>query len=111
MTERAAKKLKELYNQITSAYQRRPGDEKVDAHLDGVKKTLAETKRATGVEFLCFRPTKTSSSKEKEKPDKKEGTRSRRKEGEGLAAPARMKERERTVSGRSTGSRVSDGRF
>lgn len=32
-------------------------------HLDGVKKTLADTRRATGIEFLCFKQ-----SKERAKP-------------------------------------------
>ncbi|KZP15940.1 hypothetical protein FIBSPDRAFT_1047870 [Athelia psychrophila] len=60
----AAKTLSDLYNKISQAYARRPGDENLQSNLDGVKKTLAETRRATGIEFLCFRQTKlvTSSS-------------------------------------------------
>ncbi|KAJ4468807.1 exocyst complex component sec5 [Lentinula aciculospora] len=63
VTPTAAKTLSDLYNKISQAYARRPGDENLQNHLDGVKKTLADTRRATGIEFLCFRPTKTSSTK------------------------------------------------
>lgn len=60
VTPSAAKTLSDLYNKISQAYSRRPGDENLQSHLDGVKKTLADTRRATGIEFLCFRQTKTS---------------------------------------------------
>ncbi|KAH9477787.1 Exocyst complex component SEC5B [Psilocybe cubensis] len=62
VTPAAAKLLTELYNRISQAYSRRPGDENLQANLDGVKKTLAETRRATGIEFLCFRQSKSSTS-------------------------------------------------
>jgi exocyst complex component 2 len=58
VTPSAAKTLSELYNKISQAYARRAGDENLQSNLDGVKKTLAETRRATGIEFLCFRQTK-----------------------------------------------------
>ena len=60
VTPLAAGTLSELYNSISQSYNRRPGDENLQASLDGVKKILAETRRATGVEFLCFRQTKAS---------------------------------------------------
>ncbi|KAJ3813086.1 exocyst complex component sec5 [Lentinula aff. lateritia] len=63
VTPTAAKMLSDLYNKISQAYARRPGDENLQNHLDGVKKTLADTRRATGIEFLCFRQTKTASAK------------------------------------------------
>ncbi|KAJ3732617.1 exocyst complex component sec5 [Lentinula guzmanii] len=63
VTPAAAKTLSDLYNKISQAYARRPGDENLQNHLDGVKKTLADTRRATGIEFLCFRQTKTSTAK------------------------------------------------
>lgn len=63
VTTSATKTLSELYTTISQAYARRPGDENLQSHLDGVKKTLAETRRATGIEFLCFRQMKTSSTK------------------------------------------------
>ena len=59
VTPSAGKTLAELYNKISQAYARKPGDENLQTHLDGVKKTLADTRRATGIEFLCFRQTKT----------------------------------------------------
>jgi len=58
VTPSAAKTLSDLYNKISQAYARRAGDENLQNNLDGVKKTLAETRRATGIEFLCFRQTK-----------------------------------------------------
>ena len=71
----ADKTLTELYNKISQAYQRRPGDSNLQASLDVVKKTLADTRRATGIEFLCFRQTKDRSAKtqtaeSKDKPEK-----------------------------------------
>lgn len=54
----AAKTLSELYNKISQAYARRPGDDNLQDHLDRVKKTLAESRRATGIEFMCFRQSK-----------------------------------------------------
>src|SRR5882762_8961159 len=58
VTQSAAKTLSDLYTKISQAYARRPGDENLQNHLDGVKRTLAVTRRATGIEFLCFRQTK-----------------------------------------------------
>jgi len=75
----ADKTLTELYNKISQAYQRRPGDSNLQGSLDVVKKTLADTRRATGIEFLCFRQTKERttkvlasepSSRPKDKPEK-----------------------------------------
>ena len=54
----AAKQLQELYTNISKAYAKRPGDEGLQGSLDEVKRTLSETRRATGIEFLCFRATK-----------------------------------------------------
>jgi exocyst complex component 2 len=62
VTPSAAKTLSELYNKISQAYARRPGDENLQSNLDGVKKTLADTRRATGIEFLCFRANRDKSS-------------------------------------------------
>ncbi|THH19659.1 hypothetical protein EW146_g1566 [Bondarzewia mesenterica] len=62
VTSSTAKTLQELYNKISQAYARRPGDENLQSHLDGVKRTLADTRRATGIEFLCFRATKDKKS-------------------------------------------------
>jgi hypothetical protein len=35
-----------------------PGDENLQNNLDGMKRTLSDTCRRTGIEFLCFRVTK-----------------------------------------------------
>ena len=66
VTPSADQTLSELYTKISQAYAKRPGDENLQAHLDGVKKTLADARRATGIEFLCFRQTK-DRSKDKSK--------------------------------------------
>lgn len=114
MTPSAAKTLSEIYNKISQTYSRRPGDENLQVHLDGVKRTLAETRRATAVEFLCFRLNKPSSSsskeggKERERDKDKARDRDRVRDRDKLAPP-RMKERDRTISSRSTASRTSEG--
>ncbi|KAG0708035.1 exocyst complex component Sec5-domain-containing protein [Suillus ampliporus] len=65
----AAKTLSELYNKISQAYARRPGDENLQGNLDSVKRTLAESRRATGIEFMCFRAPKERGGKEKKEKD------------------------------------------
>ncbi|KAM5533570.1 hypothetical protein V8D89_012786 [Ganoderma adspersum] len=67
VTKAADETLSELYTRISQAYAKRPGDENLQAHLDGVKKTLSDARRATGIEFLCFRATK-DRSKDKARP-------------------------------------------
>ncbi|KAG6861289.1 hypothetical protein C0995_001843 [Termitomyces sp. Mi166 len=76
VTPSAAKTLSDLYNKISQAYSRRPGDENLQSNLDGVKKTLADTRRATGIEFLCFRQTKSTSSRSAGSRTHKDGSRS-----------------------------------
>lgn len=58
----ATKTLSELYNKISMAYARRPGDENLQENLDNVKKILAESRRATSIEFMCFRQPKEKNS-------------------------------------------------
>ncbi|KAF8189841.1 exocyst complex component Sec5-domain-containing protein [Mycena galopus ATCC 62051] len=71
----AAKQLGELYTNISKAYAKRPGDEGLQGSLDGVKRTLAETRKATGIEFLCFRAAKAGGDKEKSaKREREKGT-------------------------------------
>ncbi|KAG2338040.1 hypothetical protein BDR05DRAFT_1044844 [Suillus weaverae] len=77
----AAKTLSELYNKISQAYARRPGDENLQGNLDSVKKTLAESRRATGIEFMCFRAAKERSGKGKKEKD--EGRERGKDRGEG----------------------------
>jgi len=61
VTVNTGKILSDLYTKISQAYARRPGDENLQSNLDGVKRTLSETRRRTGIEFLCFRLTKDKS--------------------------------------------------
>ena len=74
VTSNTAKMLSDLYTKISLAYARRPGDENLQSNLDGVKRTLSETRRRTGIEFLCFRATKEKSagSEKGEKADRKD---------------------------------------
>ncbi|KAI0360481.1 hypothetical protein OH77DRAFT_1445304 [Trametes cingulata] len=88
VTPSADQTLSELYTKISQAYAKRPGDENLQAHLDGVKKTLADARRATGIEFLCFRQTK-DRSKEK----------GRSAAGSGAASAGEGRERERKERG------------
>ncbi|KAI9065588.1 hypothetical protein FKP32DRAFT_1610523 [Trametes sanguinea] len=95
VTPSADQTLSELYTKISHAYAKRPGDENLQAHLDGVKKTLADARRATGVEFLCFRQTKerggvSGAGKERER-ERKES----RVAGAGAEGRERRGERER----------------
>ncbi|KAG1721393.1 exocyst complex component Sec5-domain-containing protein [Suillus paluster] len=80
----AAKTLSELYNKISQAYARRAGDENLQGNLDSVKRTLAESRRATGIEFMCFRVPKERSGKgKKERDEGRERGKERRKDREG----------------------------
>ena len=84
ITKSAEKTLSELYTKISQAYAKRPGDENLQAHLEGVKRTLSDARRATGIEFLCFKQSKSKdrdkdksalSAKPKEKEREKDGIR------------------------------------
>lgn len=72
VTSNTAKMLSDLYTKISQAYARRPGDENLQSNLDGVKRTLNETRRRTGIEFLCFRVTKEKGSAGPEKGERAE---------------------------------------
>lgn len=52
----ASNTFTEIYTTISKAYQRRPGaDGDLQRELDGVKRTLHETRRVTAIEYLCFK--------------------------------------------------------
>ncbi|KAL4267857.1 Exocyst complex component SEC5 [Pleurotus pulmonarius] len=73
---RATLEIEFMHQTLTRyAYARRAGDENLQSNLDGVKKTLADSRRATGIEFLCFRQTKTAG-----RPATSAGRREREKE-------------------------------
>ncbi|KAI0071274.1 hypothetical protein K474DRAFT_1776271 [Panus rudis PR-1116 ss-1] len=92
VTPSAAKTLSELYNKISQAYSRKPGDENLQESLDGVKKTLAETRRATGIAFLCFRQTK-----ERAKEKSSTATRTSGKDRDRERERTREKDRDRSA--------------
>jgi exocyst complex component 2 len=63
VNESANRTLTDIYTTISKAYTRKQGgDEDLQRELNGVKKTLNETRRITQIEFKCFRR-----QKEKEK--------------------------------------------
>jgi exocyst complex component 2 len=72
VTSNTAKMLSDLYTKISQAYARRPGDENLQSNLDGVKRTLGDTRRRTGIEFLCFRPTKEKTTEKGERAERRE---------------------------------------
>ncbi|KAG8743871.1 hypothetical protein FRC12_014937 [Ceratobasidium sp. 428] len=89
-TPAAVKTLTEIYETISRSYQRKPGQtEDLQRELDGVKKTLNDTRRATQIEFLCFK----SPKKDKSEP---------RKDREGTVE---RPERDRTAGSRPPGER------
>ena len=57
VTPTASQTLTQIYAAISQAYTRKPGgNENLQLELDGVKRTLSDTRRATAIDFLCFRP-------------------------------------------------------
>lgn len=47
--------LKKVYETISRKYSRRSEDADLTAELENVKRTLVESRKATALEFLCFR--------------------------------------------------------
>ncbi|CAE6406035.1 unnamed protein product [Rhizoctonia solani] len=91
-TPAALKTLTEIYETISRAYHRKPGQtEDLQQELDGVKKTLNDTRRATQIEFLCFKV-----------PKKDKGESRKEREGTGDRSE---KDRERGGSSRPPGER------
>ncbi|KAH7345639.1 exocyst complex component sec5 [Rhizoctonia solani] len=91
-TPAALKTLTEIYETISRAYHRKPGQtEDLQQELDGVKKTLNDTRRATQIEFLCFKV-----------PKKDKGESRREREGTGDRGE---KDRERAGGSRPPGER------
>ncbi|KDN40191.1 hypothetical protein RSAG8_08254, partial [Rhizoctonia solani AG-8 WAC10335] len=91
-TPAALKTLTEIYETISRAYHRKPGQtEDLQQELDGVKKTLNDTRRATQIEFLCFKV-----------PKKDKGESRKEREGTGDRSE---KDRERAGSSRPPGER------
>ncbi|EIW77232.1 hypothetical protein CONPUDRAFT_168224 [Coniophora puteana RWD-64-598 SS2] len=104
VSPQAADTLSQLYTQISHAYAKRPGDESLQASLDRVKKTLSESRRATHVDFMCFRQPRDKASASsgsvgpgtpaKEKRTRERGERDKDRDRErsrrdGVSTPAR----------------------
>jgi exocyst complex component 2 len=101
----AEETLKAVYTEISKSYRKpAPGEENgLQEQLNGVRKTLVEKKRATGLEFLCFRVNKTEAEREKERELRKEKERERqRTKSESASVRDRERvDRERDSSGGS----------
>jgi len=66
VTPSASSTLTEIYTTISAAYSRKggaDGKDQLQRELDGVKKTLHDSRRATAIEFLCFKAPRKEESK------------------------------------------------
>lgn len=77
----AAQTFTEIYTTISDSYERRPGsaDQDLQAQLDGVKKTLTEARRATAINFVCFRKERARAAGEGDRPPTRDRDRDRDK--------------------------------
>jgi exocyst complex component 2 len=93
----SAATLTEVYTTISNAYERKPDNahENLQVQLDGVKRTLHETRKATAINFVCFRANRS----DREGMTKSRGDRDRGKvkdsETERGTAPKERSERTR----------------
>lgn len=103
VTPAASQTLTQIYAAISQAYTRRPGGtENLQLELDGVKRTLSDTRRATAIDFLCFRPAR----KEEKDKDKERGAANRSHRAQAsVSSGGRDRERERFDSSTTTSSR------
>ncbi|WVQ85992.1 hypothetical protein IAT38_008160 [Cryptococcus sp. DSM 104549] len=53
--------LSKIYDTISQAYRRQKSSDDFDRELDGLRKLLSASRKATGMETLCFRPMKEES--------------------------------------------------
>ncbi|KAH7105187.1 exocyst complex component Sec5-domain-containing protein [Auriculariales sp. MPI-PUGE-AT-0066] len=108
VTPAASQTLTQIYGAISQAYTRKPGGtENLQQELDGVKKTLGETRRATAIDFLCFRPPRKDKDKEKGK-DGKDGENERGSSARPSARSATSERGERIELGSSRSTRTRD---
>jgi len=102
VTPAAAKSLSDLYNRISKAYVRGSdsssfdpssgsggGGDNLQANLDDVKKILLETRKATTIDFLCFKVNKSGSGGSKTKSRDEAGSQ-RREPREGSSTSSRV---------------------
>ncbi|CAK9785848.1 unnamed protein product [Cutaneotrichosporon oleaginosum] len=57
LTPHAKDVFKQVYDIISQRYQRHAAPESLNRDLEAMRKLLSESRRGTGVETLCFRPT------------------------------------------------------
>jgi exocyst complex component 2 len=65
VSPRADQTLQSIYKIISQSYYRRPDSsaQELQAELEGLKRTLVASRRATALQFLCFRrPSKTAAA-------------------------------------------------
>ncbi|KAK8850389.1 hypothetical protein IAR55_004307 [Kwoniella newhampshirensis] len=65
VTPQANDTLSKIYDTISQAYRRQKSSEDFNRELDGLRKLLSASRKATGMETLCFRPMK-EGNKERE---------------------------------------------
>lgn len=58
VTDQATVVLNNIYEAISQAYSRKSSEDELEKELENLKKVLYDCRRATGVEFVCFKPTK-----------------------------------------------------
>lgn len=56
VTPQANETLSRIYDTISQAYRRQKSSDDFHRELDGLKKLLSDSRRATGLETLCFKP-------------------------------------------------------
>lgn len=62
VTPQANETLSRIYDTISQAYRRQKSSDDFHRELDGLKKLLSDSRRATGLETLCFKPKKAERS-------------------------------------------------
>jgi len=65
VSEQADQTLQSIYKTISQSYYRRPNSsaQELQHELEGLKRTLVASRRATALQFLCFRrPSKTGAT-------------------------------------------------
>jgi exocyst complex component 2 len=72
VTPHADTTLQSIYKTISQSYYRKPSPDsagELQSELEGLKRTLVASRRATALQFLCFRKIRTE-EKEKEEREK-----------------------------------------
>ncbi len=58
VTPQANDTLSKIYDTISQAYRQQKSSDDFHRELDSLKKRLSDSRRATGMETLCFKPRK-----------------------------------------------------